>query len=129
MGLVGGTRGSRPSIILFDSCIATRIHGQQMEKDTLQVPHPTLVSAITSNVKTKPNKVFLKWVSSKNEIQQTRTYSEVYEQSLRVVHLLQRKGVKRGDRVMIAYPFGLEFVSGLVGCMMAGVIACSVSDL
>lgn len=102
---------------------------KEMEtKDILPVPHPTLVSAITSNVKTKPKKVFLKWVSSKNQIQQTRTYSEVYEQSMRVAHLLLLRGVKRGDRVMIAYPFGLEFVSGLVGCMMVGVIGCSVSN-
>ena len=46
---------------------------------------------------------------------------------LAVAKMLIEKDCSRGDRVMIAYPFGLEFLAGMLGCMRAGIIPCSVS--
>ena len=40
--------------------------------------------------------------------------------------LLGRWGVARGDRVLLVFPPGLDFVVALLGCMRAGVIAVPV---
>ena len=40
--------------------------------------------------------------------------------------LLKEKNVNPGDRAMLVYPYGMEFVVGLSACMRAGVVAVSV---
>jgi acyl-CoA synthetase (AMP-forming)/AMP-acid ligase II len=86
----------------------------------------TIVSVLSQHVKERPNHQIFRWVDKKARVTSTMTYKQLWDQSMAVQKLLQSRGVKRGDRVMIAYPFGLEFLAGLVGCMMAGVVGCSV---
>ena len=67
------------------------------------------------------------WVDVKGRETDTVTYRQLWDRSTAVArHLQQHPDIERGDRVLIAYPFGLDFLPALLGCMRAGVIACSV---
>lgn len=90
--------------------------------------HKTLVHALQHNATHNPDHVWIEWVNSQCEVESSITYQELWHQSGLVAALLRKNDVKRGHRVMIAYPFGLEFLSGLFGCMRIGVIPCSVSS-
>lgn len=92
----------------------------------LKSHHKTIVQALEGNAKHHPAHVLIEWVNNKCEVESGITYAKLWQQSGPVASLLQQNGVKRGDRVMIAYPFGLEFLSGIFGCMRIGVIPCSV---
>lgn len=50
------------------------------------------------------------------------TYAELDEQARRTAVLLQERLVP-GDRVLLLYPSGLEYISALFGCWYAGVVA------
>lgn len=52
----------------------------------------------------------------------TLTYAELDHQSREIAVMLQRI-LNPGDRVLLMYPAGLEFVSAFFGCLYAGVIA------
>jgi len=54
------------------------------------------------------------------------SYGRLWEESGRVVALLRDQGIHPGDRVMVAYLPGLDFLPALFGCMRFGAIACSV---
>lgn len=53
---------------------------------------------------------------------ETLTYGELDHRSREIAVLLQR-AVDRGDRVLLLYPPGLDFVAAFFGCLYAGVIA------
>lgn len=88
----------------------------------------TLVHALLNNAKKHPKHVLLQWVNPQCEVDETITYEQLWERSGQVAAFLLENGIAQGDRVMIAYPFRLDFLSGLFGCMRIGAIACSVSQ-
>ena len=48
------------------------------------------------------------------------TYRELDEQSNRLAHLLQRQGVKKGDRVGLYFPKSIESIVSMFGVLKAG---------
>jgi acyl-CoA synthetase (AMP-forming)/AMP-acid ligase II len=54
------------------------------------------------------------------------TFAELRRRSLGVARLL-RQHVAPGERVLLAFPPGLEFVASFLGCLYAGVIAVPVN--
>ena len=88
----------------------------------------TLVDALMNNAKKHPKHVLLRWVNPQCEVDETISYEQLWERSGQVAAFLIKNGITQGDRVMIAYPFRLDFLSGLFGCMRIGAIACSVSQ-
>ncbi|CAB9515849.1 D-alanine--D-alanyl carrier protein ligase [Seminavis robusta] len=90
------------------------------------IQHATIVHAAFHNATKHPNKVLLQWVNISCKVVESITYQKLWDRARAVAAMLHQKGVQRGDRVMISYPPGLEFMVGLIGCMIAGAIACSV---
>lgn len=91
------------------------------------VHHKTLIHALKYNKDTNPDHLPVQWVNAHCQVSNSVTFEQLWVESNLVAQFLINNGIKKGDRVMIAYPFGVEFLSGFFGCMMAGIIACSVS--
>ena len=51
---------------------------------------------------------------------------DIYHRAGAIAKLLVSMQLKPGDRVMIAYPPGLDFLAAFVACARAGVVCCSV---
>jgi acyl-CoA synthetase (AMP-forming)/AMP-acid ligase II len=51
------------------------------------------------------------------------TYGELEQQSRVIASQLQKQGLTDGDRALLLYPPGLEFISAFFGCLYAGVVA------
>jgi acyl-CoA synthetase (AMP-forming)/AMP-acid ligase II len=86
----------------------------------------TIISVLYGHVLTHPDSCILRWVNEKGDLVDSLTYAELWSKSGQVVALLQRERIEKGDRVMVAFLPGLEYIPALIGCMRAGVIACSV---
>ncbi|CAB9502608.1 D-alanine--D-alanyl carrier protein ligase [Seminavis robusta] len=86
----------------------------------------TILDALNHHAVETPNKVVLTWVDIDCEEQNKLTFKQLEDQSNAVAARLLKLGCKKGDRVMVAYPFGLEFLAGMFGAMKIGVIPCSI---
>jgi acyl-CoA synthetase (AMP-forming)/AMP-acid ligase II len=54
------------------------------------------------------------------------SWSWLLEQSLAVAALLARQGVKKGDRVVLAFPNGPAFFPAFFGCLLRGAVAVPI---
>ena len=98
----------------------------------------TILSVLSRNVRERPDHQLFLWLNKNGDEAESLTYRQLWDRSCAVANLLRsltpknkknnrcRRSFEEGDRVMICYPFGLDFLAGLFGCMMAGAIACSV---
>ena len=50
------------------------------------------------------------------------TYKQLYDRASIIAHMLHKR-FELGDRVLLLYPPGLEFIEAFYGCLMAGMIA------
>ena len=85
-----------------------------------------ILEALHRHVAQRPDQIAFTWVDKNCREQKKMNFRQLKDASDAVSTLLVKQGCKRGDRVMIAYPFGLEFLAGIIGCQNIGVIACSV---
>ncbi|CAB9530394.1 D-alanine--D-alanyl carrier protein ligase [Seminavis robusta] len=86
----------------------------------------TILEALNHHAAEIPDKDVLTWVDIKCQEQNKMTFQQLEDESNAVAARLLKLGCKRGDRVMVAYPFGLEFLAGMFGAMKIGVIPCSI---
>ena len=68
-----------------------------------------------------PDEVGFIFLNGKGE-EDGLTYFELYEEAKKIAAYLQKKG-KKGDRVLLLFPQGLDFIKSFIGCLMAGMIA------
>ncbi|CAB9514439.1 D-alanine--D-alanyl carrier protein ligase [Seminavis robusta] len=88
--------------------------------------HSTILEALNHHASRTPDKVVFTWVGIKCEEQNKMTFKQLQDESNAVAARLLKLGCQKGDRVMIAYPFGLEFLAGMFGAMKIEVIPCSI---
>lgn len=55
------------------------------------------------------------------------TWAEVRDRAAAVGRDLAGRGIGAGDRVMLAYPAGLDFIAAFLGCLWIGAVAVPVS--
>ncbi|CAB9509910.1 D-alanine--D-alanyl carrier protein ligase [Seminavis robusta] len=86
----------------------------------------TILEALAHHSAKTPDKVLYTWVDIKCQEQNKLTFQQLEDEANAVAARLLKLGCQTGDRVMIAYPFGLEFLAGMFGAMKIGVIPCSI---
>ena len=86
----------------------------------------TILDVVQDHVKNTPDHEVYNWYDAKGRRTDHYTYATIWDKSGRVAKaLMDHPDIQRGDRVMICFPFGLDFLPALIGCMRARVIACS----
>eukprot|EP00903_Cladosiphon_okamuranus_P019463 g17897.t1 len=92
------------------------------------LPPETLVQKIARSVASLPeDRVFARWYDDKGQVESTHTFHAIWEGSGEVAHVLRvERGLSKGDRVVLAFKFGLEFFVVFLGCLRAGIVAVPV---
>ncbi|MFI5782859.1 fatty acyl-AMP ligase [Nocardia sp. NPDC051570] len=73
-----------------------------------------------------PDRPLFTFVNRAGEDEHVFTPDSLATEASRVRRLLDEAGFAPGDRAILAYPHGPEFIAALVGCFMAGVIPAPV---
>ncbi|CAB9513695.1 D-alanine--D-alanyl carrier protein ligase [Seminavis robusta] len=86
----------------------------------------TILEALAHHAMETPDKLLYTWVDIKCREERRLTFKQLEDESNAVAARLLKLGCQKGDRVMVAYPFGLEFLAGMLGAMKISVIPCSI---
>ena len=84
---------------------------------------PTLVHLLRARAAQQPNLRALTFLANGEGEGLAYTYGDLDRQSRAVAARLQSLGVEAGQRALLVYPPGLDYVVGLLGCFYAGVTA------
>ncbi|KAF7455817.1 Type I fatty acid synthase, partial [Cryptosporidium felis] len=67
------------------------------------------------------------WVGSNGEVKKKFTYMEIFEKVAELSwYFNQKLGIKAGDKVVLCYPPGYDFVIAFIACLISGIIAVPV---
>ena len=89
---------------------------------TVCTANQTLVDLLQTQAVSQPNKHVFTYVSDGNEGTTTLTYAELDARARAIAAELQTC-TRIGDRALLLYPQGLEFIAAFFGCLYSGVIA------
>lgn len=86
-------------------------------------PHSltTLAQVLTHRAEESPTRLAFRW-GIDPQVARELTYRELYDQARGVALELQRRGLQ-GERALLLYPSGLDFIVAFFGCLLAGVVA------
>jgi acetyl-CoA synthetase len=80
-------------------------------------------NCLDRHLATKANQPAIIWEpNNPAELHRTLTYQDLYDQVCRFSHVLQRNGVKKGDRVCIYMPMVPELAIAVLACARIGAI-------
>ena len=87
--------------------------------------HKDLISALRHHCAETGDSQMFSMAQDGLNVDVTLTAKELYDKSAAVAALLALRSAP-GDRVMLFYPQGLDFITGFLGCLLAGCIAVPV---
>src|SRR5437588_807683 len=85
-------------------------------------PPRTLVEALQRQAAQQRDKIVFTFLHDGEEERGTLTFGQL-DRRARLIAIYLRKHTKPGDRALLLYPTGLEYVAAFFGCLYAGVIA------
>jgi len=85
----------------------------------------TLVEMVRHRARTQPNDIAFSYLRDGELDQVDLTYAELDRQARAIGAWLASKRLA-GERALLLYPAGLEFIAGFLGCLYAGVVAVPV---
>jgi non-ribosomal peptide synthetase component E (peptide arylation enzyme) len=83
----------------------------------------TLIDLLTRRASQQPGRVAYTFLGTEEGEEGSVTYGELDRQARTVASRLQSMGISEGERVLLLYPAGLEYVAAFLGCLYAGVVA------
>ncbi|CAB9525935.1 Putative fatty-acid--CoA ligase FadD21 [Seminavis robusta] len=87
----------------------------------------TLLRQLKAVADQKQNDIFATWHEANGTIGQEYTFGRLWEEAGAIAYNLHHKwGVKKGEKVVLCYNFGLHFFAAFLGCLRAGVVAILV---
>ena len=96
----------------------------EAEEKHLSPRFETIVDALFYWKDKKANSVYCRLDTFSGE--ETLTYHDLYVEALQYCGTLRRRGLVKGDRVLVAVPNGRSFLSSFLGTLMAGGVAVPV---
>src|SRR3712207_3171195 len=82
----------------------------------------SLPHALARRAETTPDRIAYRFLADGEEEQDRLTYAALDRQARTIAAALGRT-VRPGERALLLYPPGLDFVAAFFGCLYAGVIA------
>ncbi len=84
--------------------------------------YQNIIQRLKELAATRPNDVIYNYVEDEKKPPVSMTYAEVDAEAKKIASNLLATG-KKGDRALMLYPAGLEFISAFYGCLYAGMVA------
>src|SRR5690606_19210826 len=81
----------------------------------------TLVEMLAYRATESGDRLAFRFVADESNVA-TLTYRELYQQACGVAAELQQRSLT-GERALLLYPAGLDFIVAFFGCLLAGVVA------
>ena len=92
------------------------------------VAHVSLVALARWRAQQQPDQRAYTFLLDGETAEQHLTYAELDQQARAIAAELQRLGAC-GERALLLYPPGLEYISAFFGCLYGGVIGAPVNPL
>jgi acyl-CoA synthetase (AMP-forming)/AMP-acid ligase II len=83
----------------------------------------TLVHLIKQRAADQPEGTAYCYLEDGEGNEQRFSYRELEARARGIAGLLQEHGIRHGDRVLLLYPSGLDYIAAFFGCLFAGAIA------
>lgn len=90
--------------------------------DPPQVECFTLVELLRMRAQEKPDELLYSFLGNREEESAQLTYTELDCQARALGNVLQKHNAQ-GERILLLYPPGLEFIAAFFGCLYAGAVA------
>lgn len=85
--------------------------------------HASLVSLLRARATHTPDRTALIFASDYGATRETLTYAELDRRARTVAATLQASGGVRGERALLVFAPGFDFIAAYLGCLYAGVVA------
>lgn len=108
----------KPPLLFLGKNFNSLIPGKEVHSHIFII----ILLQVRLNATISPEKVALSWIGPDCELADSRTYAQLWNESTLVAKKLQRRHVVAGDRVMIVYPFGLDFMPAFLACLRMGML-------
>ncbi len=82
-----------------------------------------LVAVLREKAKKQPNQIAYRFLEDGEAESDSITYKQLDQKAKAIASYLQREGIGAGDRALLLYPSGIDFIASFFGTLYAGVIA------
>ena len=83
----------------------------------------TLVDLIRMRAADEPDRTAYVYLTDGEAEDRRLSYRDLEANARAIAGLLQERGIQQGDRVLLLYPPGLDYVAAFYGCLFAGAVA------